>query len=52
MVEQASTQNDIVVGNPPAQLHWYFMQRLSYRYFTRAFTLAAPLIRTELRPLL
>ncbi|WP_087752345.1 restriction endonuclease fold toxin 5 domain-containing protein [Paraburkholderia caledonica] len=52
IVDQASTQNDIVVGNPPAQLHWYFMQRLSYRYFTRAFTLTAPLIRTELRPLL
>ncbi|SDQ19503.1 Restriction endonuclease fold toxin 5 [Paraburkholderia fungorum] len=51
MQTQALAQNTVAISNPPTQLHWYFMQPMSYRYFTQLFQSTAPLIRTELRPL-
>lgn len=47
---QARAQNIVVASNPPSQLAWYFMQPLSYRYFSRLFATEAPLINTLLQP--
>ncbi|CAE6794221.1 hypothetical protein G2912_23605 [Paraburkholderia aspalathi] len=51
MRQQAMEQNVVAAANSPTLLHWYFMQPLSYRYFTRSFRIAAPLVNTELKPL-
>ncbi|TDV25359.1 restriction endonuclease fold toxin 5 of polymorphic toxin system [Paraburkholderia caballeronis] len=48
---QAVAQNIVVLANQPTRLRWYFMQPLSFRYFTRMFRATAPLAVTELKPL-
>jgi len=47
---QATRQSMIVSAAKPASLHWHFMQPLSYRYFSRFFKGAAPLITSHLTP--
>lgn len=37
MLNQARTQNRVVIDNPPSRLTWYFMQPISHRYFSRIF---------------
>ena len=37
IVRQAQAQTAVVIASAPARLTWYFMQPLSYRYFTRRF---------------
>ncbi len=41
--DQASNQSAIVAANPPSLLRWYFMQPISYNFFSRIFRAAAPL---------
>jgi hypothetical protein len=47
---QARTQSIVVAINPPSQLAWYFMEPLSFRYFSRLFATEAPVINTLLQP--
>jgi len=51
MRAQAQAQSVAVGANPPALLRWYFMQPISYDYFTRDFRMRAPLVQTELKGL-
>jgi hypothetical protein len=51
MRAQAQAQSIVVSGNRPSQLLWYFMQPLSYEFFTRDFRVSAPIIQTELKSL-
>ena len=37
IIDQASRQAAIVQANPPSQLHWHFMQPVSFGYFSRRF---------------
>ena len=37
IMSQATRQSLIVENSPPTQLHWHFMQPLSYRYFKDKF---------------
>ncbi|WP_051690931.1 restriction endonuclease fold toxin 5 domain-containing protein [Photorhabdus australis] len=37
IVTQARTQNAVVVATPPNKLSWYFMERLSFTFFSRLF---------------
>ena len=37
IVRQAQAQSAVVIASSPARLTWYFMQPISYRYFTRRF---------------
>ncbi|WP_340618863.1 restriction endonuclease fold toxin 5 domain-containing protein [Xenorhabdus entomophaga] len=39
MVQQARTQNTIVISTSPNKLAWYFMEIMSYTYFTKLFRL-------------
>lgn len=38
MVMQAVVQNAVVVATPPDKLNWYFMQPMSYGFFSRLFS--------------
>jgi len=51
MRSQALAQSTVVAANPPSLLRWYFMQPLSYAFFTRDFRSSAPLVTTELKPM-
>lgn len=46
ILDQARRQSNIVIGAPPTQLHWHFMQPLSYAYFTAQFSAYFFSIRT------
>jgi len=35
---EASRQSSVTKPMPPVQLRWYFMQPMSYRYFSMAFS--------------
>ncbi|NRN30970.1 Tox-REase-5 domain-containing protein, partial [Photorhabdus heterorhabditis] len=37
IVAQARTQNAVVVATSPNNLSWYFMERLSFTFFSRLF---------------
>jgi hypothetical protein len=37
ILDQARRQGNVVITSPPSQLHWHFMQPLSYAYFTAQF---------------
>ena len=50
IVRQAQAQTAIVVANSPTRLNWYFMQPLSYRYFTRRFAREGVVAATRLEP--
>lgn len=50
IVRQAQAQTAIVVASSPARLNWYFMQPLSYRYFTRRFAREGVVAATLLQP--
>lgn len=47
---QARAQSAVVVASSPSRLNWYFMQPLSYRYFTGAFSGEGLPIRAQLQP--
>lgn len=48
--DQAKRQNAIVEASSPTQLHWHFMEPLSYAYFTESFSSSLLLIVTHLTP--
>jgi len=50
IVLQAQAQSAIVIASPPARLTWYFMQPISYRYFTRRFVTDGVAAVTLLQP--
>ncbi|WP_286758348.1 restriction endonuclease fold toxin 5 domain-containing protein [Ralstonia sp. RL] len=47
---QASVQSMVVRQSSPTTLNWYFMEPISYRYFTRQFAAQRLAIRTLLQP--
>jgi len=48
--DQAKRQSSIVEASSPAQLHWHFMEPLSYAYFTESFSSSFLLIVTHRTP--
>lgn len=48
--DQAKRQSAVVESSSPAQLHWHFMQPLSYAYFTESFSASFLPIVTHLTP--
>ncbi|WP_426394255.1 restriction endonuclease fold toxin 5 domain-containing protein [Ralstonia sp. R-29] len=50
IVRQAQAQTAIVIASSPTRLNWYFMQPLSYRYFTRRFGREGVVAATLLQP--
>lgn len=38
LLAEAARQSAVAKPNPPVQLRWYFMQAMSYRYFSKTFT--------------
>lgn len=50
MIDEAMRQGAAAVPRPPVQLHWYFMQPLSYRYFSRIIRAAYPDIQVFYQP--
>lgn len=50
IVRQAQVQTAVVLANSPSRLNWYFMQPLSYRYFTRHFAREGVAAATLLQP--
>ena len=50
IVRQAQAQTAVVIASSPARLTWYFMQPLSYRYFTRRFAREGVSAVTLLQP--
>ncbi len=47
---EASRQSAVAKPMPPVQLHWYFMEPMSYRYFSRAFAKMLLPIESVYRP--
>jgi hypothetical protein len=47
---QAVAQAAVALPQPPIQLRWYFMEPLSYRYFSKIFSKATPSIETVYQP--
>lgn len=47
---QARSQSAITLVNPPTLLIWYFMQTISYAYFSKSFRNIAPNIVTVWQP--
>ncbi len=44
-ISQAEAQSEIVLASAPAQLHWHFMQPLTYGYVSEQFLkLSFPII--------
>lgn len=37
LLDQAVAQSAVVMPSPPAKLRWYFMQPMSYRFFSKLF---------------
>lgn len=50
MKDQAKRQSSVVEASSPAQLHWHFMEPVSYAYFTESFSSSLLLIVTHLTP--
>lgn len=50
MLEQAVAQSAVAVPHPPVHLNWYFMEPLSYRYFSKMFAAAMLPIETVFNP--
>lgn len=46
LLAQAVTQSTVALPQPPVQLRWYFMEPLSYRYFSKIFSSAKLRIET------
>jgi len=47
---EASRQSAVAKPMPPVQLRWYFMQSMSYRYFSKAFAAMRLPIETVFNP--
>jgi len=50
ILDQAVAQCAVAVPRPPVQINWYFMEPLSYRYFSKMFAGAMLPIETEFNP--
>jgi hypothetical protein len=50
ILNQARTQSAITKTNPPARLTWYFMQPISFKFFSRLFARENLLIESLLQP--
>ncbi len=50
MLDQAVAQSAVALPRPPVQLSWYFMEPLSYRYFSKLFNGALLPIETVFNP--
>lgn len=50
LLAQAVTQSTVALPQPPVQLRWYFMEPLSYRYFSKIFSSAKLRIETVYQP--
>jgi hypothetical protein len=50
ILKQASEQFAVAKPMPPVQLRWYFMQPMSYRYFSKAFVAMQLSIETVFNP--
>ncbi len=50
ILEQAVSQSAVASPRPPVQLSWYFMEPLSYRYFSKIFAGAMLPIETVFNP--
>ncbi len=48
---QATAQSTVAATSPSTRLRWYFMEPVSYRFFSRDFRTTAPVIQTEYKPL-
>lgn len=48
--EEAMRQGGAALPRPPIQLRWYFMEPISYRYFSRIITAAYPDIEVVFLP--
>ncbi|MBF1166272.1 restriction endonuclease fold toxin 5 domain-containing protein [Burkholderia cenocepacia] len=50
LLAQAVAQSSVAMPQPPVQLRWYFMQPMSYRYFSKMFSSAKLRIETVFQP--
>jgi hypothetical protein len=50
IIVQAKTQSTVAIPNPPAGLNWYFMEPMSYGYFSKIFAKDFPKIQVYLQP--
>jgi hypothetical protein len=50
MIAQAKTQSTVANPNPPVGLNWYFMEPISYGYFSIIFADQFPTIKVYLQP--
>ncbi|NRR32198.1 hypothetical protein HSX11_18640 [Oxalobacteraceae bacterium] len=48
--DQAIRQSEVIEASPPSQLHWHFMEPLSYGFFSQAFANSFLPIVTHLTP--
>jgi len=50
LLDQAVAQSAVAVPRPPVQLRWYFMESMSYRFFSKMFAAAELPIETVFQP--
>lgn len=50
MTDDAVKQNNVAIPKPPVQLHWYFMQPVSFRYMQKILQVATPQIEVIYQP--
>lgn len=50
LLAQAVAQSNAAAPQPPVQLRWYFMQPMSYRYFSKMFSSAKLRVETVFQP--
>jgi hypothetical protein len=50
LIKQAVAQSAVAGPQPPVQLRWYFMEPMSYRYFSKVFATAELRIETVYQP--
>lgn len=50
LIDEAMRQGSAAQPRPPIQLAWYFMQPLSYRYFSRIIQAAHPDVQVTYQP--
>lgn len=50
LIKQAVAQSLVAEPQPPVQVRWYFMEPMSYRYFSKIFSTAKLRIETVFQP--
>lgn len=50
LLAEAARQSAVAIPKPPVQLRWYFMQAMSYRFFTKGFAAMRLPIETVFNP--